>query len=186
MAGYLVAQQIREQLVRRAIEGGSEECIAPASYELRVGSYRESRIGDPIELGSGEGVVVQPGGLLLVGTSEKVHFPDDLIGFLYLKSSYARRGFLSWSQGIIEPGYSGGLTIALHNSANVYIPIVGGQRICHLILSQTDHATERPYNAEYQHSASATAVKEGHAWGVVGDVLGKVSEGITAAVLKSG
>jgi deoxycytidine triphosphate deaminase len=89
MAGYLVAQQIREQLTRRVIEGGEEHSVAPASYELRVGSYRESRAGEPIELGPGEGVVVQPGGLLLVGTLERVHFPNDLIGFLYLKSSYA-------------------------------------------------------------------------------------------------
>ena len=99
MAGYLVAQQIREQLARRVIERGEEHCIAPASYELRVGSYRESRAGDPIELGAGEGVVVQPGGLLLVGTFETVHFPNDLIGFLYLKSSYARLDFYHGAKG---------------------------------------------------------------------------------------
>jgi deoxycytidine triphosphate deaminase len=186
MAGYLVAQQIREQLSKRVIERGAEDCVAPASYELRVGSYRESRMGDSIELSAGEGVVVQPGGLLLVGSYEMVHFPNDLIGFLYLKSSYARRGFLSWSQGIIEPGYSGGLTIALNNSSNMYIPIVGLQKICHLVFSYTDVATDRPYDAEYQHSPSATAAKEGRAWGVVGDVLGKVTEGLTKAVLTSG
>jgi hypothetical protein len=70
MAGYLVAQQIREQLSKRVIERGAEDCVAPASYELRVGSYRESRMGDSIELSAGEGVVVQPGGLLLVGSSK--------------------------------------------------------------------------------------------------------------------
>jgi deoxycytidine triphosphate deaminase len=186
MAGFLVAQKIREQLSKRVIEGGNEDCIAPASYELRVGSYRESRMGDRTDLKPGEGVVVQPGGLLLVGTMERVHFPNDLIGFLYLKSSYARLGLLSWSQGIIEPGYSGGLTIVLNNASNIYVPIVGGQKICHLMFSQADEATERPYTAEYQGSESATASKGGSAWGVVGDMLGKVSEGVTAAVLRGG
>ncbi|HEX3883338.1 MAG TPA: dCTP deaminase [Stellaceae bacterium] len=186
MAGYLVAQQIRDQLTRRVIERASEECVAAASYELRVGSYRDSRFGDSVELKPGEGVVVQPGGLLLVGTYETVHFPTNLIGFLHLKSSYARRGLLSWSQGIVEPGYSGGLTIALNNSSNVYIPIVGGQKICHLVLSETDHDTDSPYAAEYQNSAGATPAKEGRTWNVVGDMLGKVTEGITSAVLKSG
>ena len=186
MGAFLIAQRIREQLTKRVIEGGIEDCVAPASYELRVGSYRESRIGDRTDLKPGEGVVVQPGGLLLVGTVETVHLPNDLIGFLYLKSSYARLGLLSWSQGIVEPGYSGGLTIVLNNASNVYVPIVGGQKICHLMLSQADEATDQPYRAEYQGSASATPAKGGSAWGVVGDMLGKVSEGVTAAVLKAG
>jgi dCTP deaminase len=186
MAGFLVAQQVRELLEKRIIEEGSDDCVAPASYELRVGSYRDSRIGERTDLKPGEGVVVQPGGLLLVGTLERVHFPNDLIGFLYLKSSYSRLGFLSWSQGIIEPGYTGGLTLVLNNASNIYIPVVGGQKICHLMFSQTDAPTSQPYQAEYQGSASATAAKGGSAWGVVGDMLGKVSEGVTAGFVKAG
>jgi deoxycytidine triphosphate deaminase len=186
MGGLLVSQQIREQIVNGVIESADlDKCVAPASYQLRVGSYRESQKGTTELLPPGEGAVVQPGGLLLVGCYERVHFPKNLIGLLYLRSSYARRGLLPWSQGIVEPGYSGSITIVIHNSSSSYIPIVGGERICHLMFSIADQDTEIPYGESYQGSEGATESKEVPAWKTTArDLISGVTEGATTSVIK--
>jgi dCTP deaminase len=192
MPGYLVSQQIRTLIDQGVIEEADlEKCLGPASYELRVGSYLPSERLDAITLSVGEAVVVQPGEVLPVGTFEKVNLPEDILGFLYLRSSYARRGLLPWSQGIVEPGYRGALTIVIHNHSKNYLPIVGGQRITHLMFSTAAEKTEQPYRDIYQGSATATAAKgEGSGILKVVGTLAKegiesVAEGITKGIMGS-
>lgn len=183
-AGYLVKQEIVNRITNGLVKNADlENCIAPASYLLRVGGYLDSANNQAVRLETGEAVIIQPRAFLLIGTIEEIKLPNDIIGFLHLRSSYARRGLLPWSQGIVEPGYSGSITIVAHNHSGEYLAIVGGERICHLLLSTTNASTELPYGSQeqtdvYQGSTVATASKEGSRVKVAGQVADVVGQGI--------
>lgn len=183
--GFLVSQQVRDLIMKGVVANASlDECLAPASYQMRVGSYLGSERAEATELQAGEAVVVPPDAVLLIGTLEQVKFPTDLIGFLYLRSSYARRGLLPWSQGIIEPGYEGTITVVLHNHSKNYLPIVGNQKICHLMFSRASTDTDQPYSDIYQNSRTATPSKEGGILKVVGTLAGEGIEHAMAGLAK--
>lgn len=138
MSGILVRQHIivgikEQQLVENA---NVDECASPASYELRVGSYYDWKTNERVSLASGEMIALAPNGFLRVGTMESVNMPFDIMGTMYLRSTYARRGLASWFQGIVDPGYKGELTIALHNLTGSLVSIYGAERICHLVFEQ--------------------------------------------------
>jgi dCTP deaminase len=103
------------QLVTNA---NKDSCLGPASYELRIGSLRLFAEGSAEQkLETGQKFVMEPGASALIGTLEEVRMPADVAGFLFLKSSLGRSGYIPWSQGYVDPGYKGSLTIALHNLA---------------------------------------------------------------------
>jgi deoxycytidine triphosphate deaminase len=136
------------------------ECLGPASYELRVGSIRSIEGGAATVLKPDEQFVIKPGASVLIGTLEEVHLPGDIGGLLFLKSSLGRAGYIPWSQGYVDPGYNGSLTIALHNFAGAIKIFSGGQRICHLVLLQLKAPTTKPYTGPYTGSIGATGTKE--------------------------
>lgn len=158
MSGNLVRQQIINKIEKGNLVENADitHCVSPASYELRVGSYRERHIDRRIDLSVGEQIAIPPNGFILIGTIERVNIPLDIIGMMYLRSTYARRGFLSWFQGIVDPGYSGGLTIVLHNLTGELIPLSGGERICHLVFETLPEPVDQGYEGAYQGSEGAT------------------------------
>ena len=158
MPGILVRQRIIPRITEQNMLENCdlEQCLAPASYELRVGSYFDRSANMHIELSDQETVFVSPGGFALIGTLERVHMPNDIVGFMYLRSTYARRGYVPWFMGLVDPGYEGGLTLTIHNLTSELIPIHGHERICHLVFEELEEPVDRGYEGAYQHSAGAT------------------------------
>jgi len=185
MAGFLVAQQISDLIARGVLTSHSDGSLGPASYQLRIGSYQRTQRHSPEKLSPGEEVVLRPGGLALIGVMEAVAFPNNIIGLLHLKSSFARRGLLPWSQGIIEPGYRGGITVVLHNHSGEYIPITGEESICHLMFQTTDEATNLPYEGSFQNKPAPTQGTEGRALKVIGELFERGVEGVTSGLMRS-
>lgn len=146
-----------EQLIQEQglISNHHETSLQPASYELRIGSYIEPSTGKTIDLRIGESVEVFPGSIMHVGPIEKVLLNNSTVGFLHLRSTYARRGFVSWSQGLVDPGYRGGLTIVLHNLSGQSLPLIGGDRICHIVFHAL-HRETNAYTGRYQGSEGPT------------------------------
>jgi dCTP deaminase len=171
MPGQLVRQHIIQRIQGQNLVGNADidECVAPASYELRVGSYFDWKLNESVPLSRGEAIALAPNGFLLIGTIETVQIPIDVIGMMYLRSTYARRGFVSWFQGIVDPGYKGGLTIALHNLTGGLVAIYGAERICHLVFEQLPEAVDRGYEGVYQGSQGATPPSHVQAFKIIGE-----------------
>lgn len=168
-----------------------DKCLGPASYELRIGSVKSFGGGEEIKLEVGQKILMEPGSSALFGTYEDVHLPADVAGFLYLKSSLGRSGFIPWSQGYVDPGYRGSLTIALHNIAGKLQLFEYRQQICHLVLVKLTKATNNPYDGEYSGSTGATEAKQKApivigASGVLGRVLGIAGEEAVKTVVQEG
>ncbi len=142
------------------VKGDLDKCLGPASYELRIGSIQLIEGGTETVLKPGEEFVMKPAASVLIGTVEEVHLPDDLAGMLFLKSSLGRAGYIPWSQGYVDPGYKGSLTIVLHNFAGKIQLFSGHQKICHLVFVKLTAKTTNPYDGEYSGSTGATGTKQ--------------------------
>lgn len=90
------------------------------------------------------------GTFIIASAIEEFQMPDDLVGVVHDKSTWARKG-LSVFNTVIEPGWSGFLTMELvyHNSDELHIP--AGSGIAQVLFSRLE--TEGAYNGKYQNQA---------------------------------
>ena len=104
----------------------------------------EKTIGDRRELDPNEGTYeLSPGGYL-VRYGERIHIPEDHIGFLYPRSSLLRNSCML-DTAVWDAGYEGrgeGLLEVYHD-----IALVSGACIAQLVLADADHVGE--YDGSY-------------------------------------
>jgi deoxycytidine triphosphate deaminase len=176
--GTLVSQHILERIESDGliVNADIKQCLKPASYELRVGSYFDPGTNKDIPLDDGEGIAIAPRSFVLLGSKEMVDLPLEILGMLYLRSTYARRGFTAWFQGLVDPGYKGSLTFPLHNLTGNIIPVYGGERICHIIFERLSEAADQPYDGDYQGSKGATPASRHPTLKIVGEKLAEYGQ----------
>jgi dCTP deaminase len=147
----------RDEYIKAKVinEGLADACCSPASYELRIGSHLS--LSDKIrrEMEDGDSVQIPGGGILHIGTLEKVELPLDVMGMMYLLSTFARRGCLSWFQGLVDPGYKGHLTVVLHNMTQEPITFQYKERLCHIVFHRLTMPATKAYAGGYQGSLGA-------------------------------
>lgn len=89
------------------------------------------------------------GNFCLASTIEKFTMPNGLVGIVHDKSTWARKG-LSVFNTVIEPGWSGFLTLELVFNGNEPIKIASGTGIAQVIFHQTTENAH--YNGKYQNA----------------------------------
>ena len=96
-----------------------------------------------IKLKAGQYFEILPGEMILASSLEKVGMSGKLCGVLHARSSASRRG-LSIESGLVNPHYSGQLTIPIINQSHHVLKIYPGERLCQMIIHelQTDTSTE--------------------------------------------
>lgn len=161
-------------------KSGADWNIRPASMLLHLG--REFRMfnsvgsmdvdpDNPPDLASVtfDGYMwMPPGGFLLGHTVEMVTMPADLAGQVDGRSSLARLGLqVHQTAGHIDPGFSGQITLELHNVAHHSIKLRMGMAIVKMGLIPLSSPAERPYGSAgvesvYQGQAGATSARTGH------------------------
>ena len=159
------AQPVSERLVVSPLLDQSQ--IGPASIDLRLGThFREVRrlergvVGAESEAGvAGERreelIVVpigghlwlHPGQFVLGSTLEYIRMPDHLVGQVLGRSSWARLGLIVATSVLIQPGWSGVLTLELSNIGDVPLQIYAGDLIAQLVVWQLLGKTDHPYAA---------------------------------------
>lgn len=85
----------------------------------------------------------------LVCTVEDFHMPDNVVGYVCDKSSYARV-FVTAFNTLFDPGFIGNATIELVNMGVVPVFYAAGDPVCQFVFHFLDEATDRPYNGKYQ------------------------------------
>jgi len=131
------------QSIRRAgiIHPFHERTVAfGMSYGLSACSY-DARID--------QNLVLPRGGFVLASTIEYLSLPDWIEGEVKDKSSWARQG-LSCYNTLIDPGFTGYITLELTNNGPETLRISGGMPICQLKFSLLDEPTDLPYRGKYQ------------------------------------
>jgi len=88
------------------------------------------------------------GRFTLASAIEKFQMPNDLVGVVHDKSTWARRG-LSVFNTVIEPGWNGYLTLELVFHGNKPVVIEAGQGIAQVLFSKLEEPGDYG-NGKYQ------------------------------------
>jgi len=80
---------------------------------------------------------------------ERFCVPDYIVGFVHDKSSWARRG-LAVQNTVIEPGWSGFLTLEISNHSEEPVYLDKEYPIAQIVFHYLDQATLQPYSGKYQ------------------------------------
>lgn len=109
------------------------------SYGLSEAGY-DVRIAQDVTLTSRNRFII-------ASTVERFDMPDNLVGVVHDKSTWARHG-LSVFNTVIEPGWNGWLTIELVYHGKGTLDIPEGSGIAQVIFHQTTRKAE--YTGKYQ------------------------------------
>lgn len=146
----------------------SDEAIQPASIDLHLGTEFRYLHGVPLP-NPGDRILLLAGHFVLAHTHETVTIPDDLVAQLDGKSTLARLGMsIHQTAGWIDPGFTGHITLELHNCAPRPISLVPGMPIGQLVLMRLTTRVLRPYGSpglgsHYQGQTGATpSAQAGH------------------------
>lgn len=109
------------------------------SYGVSIAGY-DVRIDQEITLA--------PGGFSLASTVERFNIPNDLMGIVHDKSTLARMG-LTVQNTVIEPGWSGWLTLELANHGPSIIALPKGAPIAQIIFHNLCWPVDKGYTGKY-------------------------------------
>ncbi len=85
---------------------------------------------------------------VLLSTYEYLEMPDDVVGFVELRSTWARHG-LSMPPTIIDAGFKGTVTLEVINNAPYGIMLRPKQRFAHVIFVKTNSRVTNAYSGQY-------------------------------------
>lgn len=103
-----------------------------------------------------------PGAFALASTIERITVPAHLACEVYGKSSIGREGLaVHITAGLVDPGFSGDLTLELYNHSPWLFRLVEGMAICQIVFYRLGSAALRPYGhpslgSHYQGQRGAT------------------------------
>jgi dCTP deaminase len=149
----LLAAPIKDMLSEKKREHGVSYGLAEAGYDIRI---KQDIRFQPRHNHWHNGPVVwadnqiNEGRFVIASAIEEFDMPDDLVGVVHDKSTWARRG-LSVFNTVIEPGWKGFLTLELvyHGTEDLYIP--AGAGIAQILFSKIQ--VPNSYDGKYQNQA---------------------------------
>ncbi|MDE1823550.1 MAG: dCTP deaminase [Candidatus Micrarchaeota archaeon] len=151
---------------RLVIKPFNKELIRENGLDLRLSNeiafrnpeFREDMIFDPTNAKHVEkeylvrkdnsGLVVPSHTQVLLSTMEYVKLPDNLMGFVELRSTWARHG-LSMPPTIIDAGFAGTVTLEVINNAPYPILLKPKLRFAHVIFAATLNKVTNVYTGSY-------------------------------------
>lgn len=134
----------------RTVVNGKTYGLSAAGYDVRV----EFKVGDIHRfLSANEAYRMgryDPGHTFeLASTMEHFIMPDNVMGVVHDKSSWARKG-LTVQNTVIEPGWRGFLTLELIYHGEGGLIVCDGDPIAQIVFHRLDELTEQPYDGKYQ------------------------------------
>lgn len=156
-----VANPIKNMLDKKVRTSGVSHGLTEAGYDIRIKQdVRFHRLGSrgpwhsiytPSEYHYDFCPEWEPGLFTIASAIEEFVMPDDLVGVVHDKSTWARQG-LSVFNTVIEPGWKGFLTLELvyHGKGSLHIP--AGTGIAQILFSQIQNPSS--YDGKYQNQAN--------------------------------
>lgn len=149
-SGRLVVEPFREDVVR---ENGLDLRIGRQIAKMKPVNkvfdvHHDNEVSGFYELEEGESFIIRPREHVLLHTQEYLKLPLDLMGFVNLRSSYARIG-LSIPPTIIDANFEGELTIELMGG-EFPVKLYAGDRFLHVVFAKLSSPVDKPYSGKYQ------------------------------------
>ncbi len=135
---------------------GNEFCRFKKGYGLI--DTRSTSVGDFLECSVvDKGFTINPLEHVLATTEEWIELPNDLIGFVNLRSTFARYG-LYIPPTVIDAGFKGQVTIEIIGGG-LPVKVYPGQRFIHVIFARTSSPVYKPYSGKYQYQRGVAPPK---------------------------
>ena len=93
-------------------------------------------------------VLIPAGKFALASAFERFTMPDNVVGFIHDKSTWARTGIMVQNT-VVEPGWEGWLTIELTNHGDTFVNIDANMPIAQVVFAYLDQSVEG-YTGKYQ------------------------------------
>ncbi|MCD6399795.1 dCTP deaminase [candidate division WOR-3 bacterium] len=101
--------------------------------------------------------VLQPYRRYLLTTMEHIKLPPELMGFVELRSTFARLGFII-PPTIIDGGFEGQITIEVM-APPFPVWLKAGTRFLHIVFDEVSSPIHKPYSGKYQGQKGVTLPK---------------------------
>jgi dCTP deaminase len=136
--------------------------LQPSSIDVRLDNqfcwYKPDSLVDPRqdqalqmefhEVPEGRTLVIPPLGFVLGSTVERITLPNDIAARFEGKSSIGRLGLLPHvAAGFIDPGFSGWVTLELHNVTSFPFVLIPGMKIGQLCFFRLLSPADIPYGS---------------------------------------
>lgn len=118
------------------------KCLNPAGYDLRSFSQ----------------LSIKPKEYVLVATLERVELGLGIMAYIHLRSSFIREGIIG-SFAVVDPGFQGQLTLALHNNGKNPVEIRKKERTFQIVFHKLGKMATKGYGGAYQESTGVVRSK---------------------------
>jgi dCTP deaminase len=125
---------ILERLKDGSLKIGSfdERSLTPNGYDVTI----EEIWVPSTDQRSREGKAAVPGGAwFVIGTKEYLELPSDLVGEIWIRTTWVRKGVLS-SFGRIDAGFHGNLTFSAINASKEPVELPIGDRFAQVVFEE--------------------------------------------------
>jgi dCTP deaminase len=123
------------------IEGFNENNLTPNGYDVTI----EELWIPSIDRRSRKGTVAVPGSSwFVVGTKEYLILPTVLVGEIWIRTSWVRKGILS-SFGRIDAGFNGNLTFSAYNASKGSVDVPIGERFAQVVFEELRSPPKKSY-----------------------------------------
>lgn len=123
------------------IEGFDERNLTPNGYDVTIEEILIPSTGTRLREGS---VSVPGNSWFVIGTKEFIALPPDLMGQIWIRTTWVRCGVLS-SFGIIDAGFRGNLTFSAYNASKDPIEVPIGERFAQVIFEGLSSPSKKSY-----------------------------------------
>ncbi len=160
-----IKRLVREGTLR--IDGFSERNLTPNGYDVTIEEIWIPSSDQRYREGS---VSIPAGAWFVIGTKEFIQLPPGLVGGIWIRTTWVRKGVLS-SFGRIDAGFHGNLTFSALNASVGPVEIPIGERFAQVIFEELKSVPEKCYkerSGNYQgqrgitikpHSSEGTAAQ---------------------------
>ncbi|MDD1769312.1 MAG: dCTP deaminase [Methanomassiliicoccales archaeon] len=137
------------------IEGFQERNLTPNGYDVTIDEIAIPSTGEKVRDGT---ISVPSGAWFLIGTREYLELPPHLVGEIWIRTTWARKGILA-SFGRIDAGFHGNLTFSALNASGSPIALPIGERFAQVVLSELLSPPKKTYeqrSGNYQRQRGIT------------------------------
>ncbi len=127
------------------------------STEVVLDTHRAIDLQNFYQIENGDTFIVYPDEKILVSTNEHVELPSDLMGFVELRSTFARCGLLL-PPTILDGGFKGTITLEVRGTS-FPIKLYAGERFAHVVFAKLTSPLGKPYEGKYQGQRGVTLPK---------------------------
>lgn len=118
----------------RTLHNGVSYGLSAAGYDLRIA----------------DDILLWPSSSVRVDAIERFRMPNDVMGLLFTKSTWARV-HVEQAGSVIEPGWRGVLRLELNmHFGSEPISIRAGTGVVQVVFHRLEEPTEEPYSGKYQ------------------------------------